>query len=908
MTKGLFSVVIASYGVVHYLDTFLNSLVRQSFPFEDLDIIIVDDASIDGSYAKAREWEAKFPQTIRVVTKSNGGPASARNVGLGMAKNEWVTFCDPDDALQEAYFENVASFIARDEKLRASILTTRVMVWQEKTGKISDTHPLARKYFFGERLVDLDKDPHNIQLGGATIFLRKSVIDEHDLRFDERIRPTFEDGEFIGRFMSHLERPVVGFVSNARYLYRKRGDGSSLVQSGWGQAERYDEVLRFGYIGLLDGLRNRLGHVPVWAQNMVLYDIQWYLSEDKKMNSSTAWLSDEQRTLLLELLRKTFTYIDRQTIDMYNVTPWSWLTRDAILARFKGQGAKVKRVYLWSEKNTSPTRIVYTYSGVLPEERFMVDGEPVRPIRSKSVEHRYYGESFVFERTVWLPTSKQPQVWLNQEFVPFESLKRAGWAKPTTTADLKLAPKSTPVSPRLFGALGTRITSSDRPLGRRLQQASMIRAKLDNRIAIDRLVFGGSTLNAATNVGRRVVARQIAALQLERQRKNDQTTIAWANSPSNKHKYRDAWVIMDRVDKADDNGEHLYRYIAAQHPEINVWFLLSRSSKDWGRLAAEGFRLVDYGSQESVALSLAAEFQISSDATHSVQYPIDQKRYGKLSSRFVFLQHGVIKDDLSRWLNPKDLAMFVTSTKAEYDSIAGDNTPYKFTSKETKLTGLPRFDSLIRKSEELTNSDKNLIVIMPTWRQGLRDDLRDAESNYQRKLILESSEFGSNWLSILKSERLHDLAATTGAEIVFIPHPAMAEIVDLLDVPEAVQIFDANRMTMQTVIARSRLLLTDYSSIAFDAALVGSAVIYFQFDAAEIFSGKHSYRKGYFDYERDGFGPIATGFQSVMDLFLEFEGNKCRRTPDFEMRAVKTFEYVDRNSCAKVYEEICKLS
>lgn len=907
MTKGLFSVVVASYGVVNYIDTFLNSLVRQSFPFDDLDIIIVDDASNDGSYDKAREWSAKYPGVIRYTTKPNGGPASARNVGLGMAKNEWVTFCDPDDALQESYFENVASFIERDTKRQASILTTRVMVWQEKTGKITDTHPLARKYFFGERLVDLDKDPHNIQLGGATIFLRKSVIDEHDLRFDERIRPTFEDGEFIGRFMSHLERPIVGFVSNARYLYRKRGDGSSLVQSGWGQAERYDEVLRYGYIGLLEGLRSKLGYVPVWAQNMVLYDIQWYLSEDKKMNSSTAWLSDKQRILLLDLLRKTFTYIDRQTIDMYNVTPWSWLTRDAILVRFKGQGSKVKRVFLWSERNTSPTRIVYTYSGVLPEERFMVDGKLVAPIRTKSVEHSYYGETFVYERTVWLPTSNQPQVWLDQEFVPFESPKRAGWAKPVIAPDMKLAPMST-VSRRTPGtALTGQFMSSDRPVARKLQQVAKIRAKLDNRIAIDRLVFGGSHLSAATNIARRVISRKAAAIQLERQRKADQVTIAWAKSPEVQQKYRDAWIIMDRVDKADDNGEHLYRHIAQEHPEINAWYMLSKSSADWHRLAVEGFRLVEYGSREAVALTLAAEFQISSDATHGVQYPIDKKRFGSYNAKIVFLQHGVIKDDLSRWLNTKDLSMFVTSTASEYESIAGDLSPYKFTSKETQLTGLPRFDALLKKRAAIEEADRRTIVVMPTWRQGLRDELGDAEDDAARKSILEASEFGINWLGLLRDSRLETYIQDHRLDVVLVPHPAMNTLVDLLDLPQHVRIFDLSMGSIQDMLAKSLLTVTDYSSIAFDAAMVGSNIMYFQFDAESIFSGTHSYRKGYYDYEADGFGPVLTTKESLFDELKHLAERGFSSKPDYATRAIGTFAHMDTNNSERVFNAILQL-
>ncbi|AIY00844.1 hypothetical protein ART_1245 [Arthrobacter sp. PAMC 25486] len=904
MTKGLFSVVVALYGVVDYVDTFLNSLVRQSFPFEDLDIIIIDDASVDGSYDRVKEWVSKYPNVIRHTTKPNGGPASARNVGLDMAKNKWVTFCDPDDALQESYFDNVTSFIERDQDRQASILTTRVMIWQEKTGRISDNHPLARKYFFGERLVDLDKDPHNIQLGGASIFLRKSVIDEHDLRFDERIKPTFEDGEFIGRFMSYLEKPIVGLVSNARYLYRKRGDGSSLVQSGWGQAERYDHVLKYGYIGLLDGLREKLGYVPVWAQNMVLYDIQWYLSEDKKMNSSTAWLKEDQRLLLMELLRKTFTYIERDTIDSYNVTAWSWLTREAILTHFKGQGSKVKRAFLWSERDSSPTRIVYTYSGVLPDEKFMVNGESVTPIRTKSVEHSYYGETFVIERSIWLPTSNTPQVWINQEFVPFASPKRPGWTKPVTTRALKLAPKPPARSGQSKNIFTQRIMTSTRPIARHFQRAVAIRAKLGNRIAIDRLVFGGSSVGAATNVAKRVVSRKTEAAFMARQHKMDRATLAWAKSDSVQKKYERAWVVMDRIDKADDNGEHLYRFIAREHPEINAWFLLSKDSADWERLYREGFKLVDYGSRDAVALTLAADFQISSDATHGVQYPIDKKRFGTYSSKFVFLQHGVIKDDLSRWLNSKDLSMFVTSTKPEYESIAGSLSPYKFTADETKLTGLPRFDALVSKRQLVDPSDRRTIVVMPTWRQSLRDELIDAVDDAERKEVLENSEFGRNWFKFLRDERVLSLANLHQLEVVFIPHPAMNSLSNLVALPSYIEIFDSKSGSLQDLLAKSIVTITDYSSIAFDAAMVGSSIVYFQFDSDSIFSGTHSYRKGYYEYEADGFGPVFESVDRVFEGLDVMAANGFVPFEKYEKRVSETFAYMDTNNCQRVVESI----
>lgn len=908
MTRGLFSVVVASYGVVEYMDTFLTSLVRQTFSFQDLDIIIVDDESIDGSYGKAKEWEAKYPSVIRVATKKNGGPASARNVGIGMARNEWVTFCDPDDALQADYFSNVASFIARDKKKQAAILTTRVMIWQEKSGKVSDTHPLARKYFFGERLVNLEKEPNNIQLGGASIFLKKSIIDENELRFDERIRPTFEDGEFIGRFMSYLDKPIVGLVSNARYLYRKRGDGSSLVQSGWAHPERYDEVLRYGYIGMLRGLKERLGYVPVWAQNMVLYDIQWYLSEDKKMNSSTAWIDERQQEILHELLRETFTYIDRETIDSYSVTPWSWITRESVLSHYKGQGLKVKRVFLWSAKNSSPTHIVYTYSGTTPNEIFVVDDEVVQPIRVKSVAHSYYGETFVIERSVWLPSSVQPNVWLNDTFVPFESPKRPGWSKPLTSADLRLSPvRVTTGNKGLSAATLRNVISQSKVIAGPMESFEKAQVKLENRVAIDRLVFGGNRAQATSNIAKRVLLRKLASIKARRQKLADEATVVWANSPAAKSKYRNAWVVMDRVDKADDNGEHLYRYIARERPEINAWFLLQRDSSDWDRLSNEGFRLVEYGSKEAVGLCMSAEFQISSDATQGVQYPLPKNRFGGTDAKIVFLQHGVIKDDLSRWLNSKDLSMFVTSTKSEYDSIAGDLSPYKFTSKETKLTGLPRFDSLMEKRNLVSKPERRTILVMPTWRQDLRDDLNEAKTVEDKRLILESSDFGLNWFGLLRDNRFKQFCDQNELQVVFVPHPAMNSLVELLEIPSYIDIFDSQTSSLQDKLAVAAVTVTDYSSIAFDAAIVGSPVLYFQFDADSIFSGSHSYRRGYYDYTQDGFGPIAIDSEALLGCLKALANKGFDRDELYERRVMDTFEFIDSNNCRRVVEAINEL-
>ena len=110
---------------------------------------------------------------------------------------------------------------------------------------------------------------------------------------------------------------------------------------------------------------------------------------------------------------------------------------------------------------------------------------------------------------------------------------------------------------------------------------------------------------------------------------------------------------------------------------------------------------------------------ISSHADVPVMRPPAIVRFTQPSWRFTFLQHGVIKDDLSQWLNNKRIDLFVTSTQPEYDSIVGDHTPYTFTAKETKLTGLPRFDRLLEQGKRFGPEQRDLILVTPTWRDWL---------------------------------------------------------------------------------------------------------------------------------------------------------------------------------------------
>ncbi len=113
---------------------------------------------------------------------------------------------------------------------------------------------------------------------------------------------------------------------------------------------------------------------------------------------------------------------------------------------------------------------------------------------------------------------------------------------------------------------------------------------------------------------------------------------------------------------------------------------------------------------------------------------------------------------------------------------------------------------------------------------------------------------------------------------------------------------------MAGVSAESDLLVTDYSSVAFDFAYLRKPVIYYQTDKEEFFSGAHTYEKGYFDYEGDGFGEIECSVEALVDRIIEYMKNGCELKEVYRERIDATFPFSDQNNCKRVYEEILKLS
>jgi hypothetical protein len=623
---------------------------------------------------------------------------------------------------------------------------------------------------------------------------------------------------------------------------------------------RYSSVLEFGYLDVLERGRRPDGSIVEWIQQMIVYELTWYLSEDEKISSGIR-LPPDMAPRFHQWLDEVLRRLEPRVIARHGVRRMTSIWFD-LLAHAGRDETWHSAAVIRSRRDRVMRlrRYHYRFVGPAPRETFRVDGEPVKPAFQKTTAHRYFGRDFLWERILWLPDDDRLEIELDG--VPM----RQHWAWPL------------PRPARRPGA---------KP-GRRL----------GDRAWRYRQLLPGRLVPAIAHRVRRALRRATAPL------------VRRAARARLYARFRDAWVLIDRIHDADDNGERLFEHLRRERPDINAWFVLERGTPDWDRLAATGERrLVAHGSWTWKMLMLNCAWLLSSHIDVPIARPPQLLRIlAQPTWRLGFIQHGVTKDDLSRWLNHRELELFTVSTEPELAAVVGDGTAYRWTAKETRLTGLPRFDRLLAKGRAMPREDRNLVIVAPTWRQWLTLPLASGSQRRQLDADFWESDYIRNWTAVLRSEAIASALAKRGWRLGFMPHPNLQGMLGELDLPAHVEPLSFAGVDVQDLYARCALLVTDYSSVAFNTAYIDRPVVYFQFDRDLMLGGVHVGRQGYFDYVRDGFGPVTEDVAATERAIVASIRHGARPAAEYLARIAATFPVRDGGACARVVATVEELS
>lgn len=184
------SVVVPCYNAAKYLDKCITQLLHQTIGINNLEIILVDDASKDDGETKKiiQKYEHIFPETIKAVfLDNNRKQGGARNVGITYAEGEYLIFCDADDWLLE---ETMAHAYSAAKEHDADIVSfsrryvsTREDVVKAETGsggRLFELDTLEKRKAY---LLNMEEEDYSSQ----NKLFRRSLIQENHITFAEHL-------------------------------------------------------------------------------------------------------------------------------------------------------------------------------------------------------------------------------------------------------------------------------------------------------------------------------------------------------------------------------------------------------------------------------------------------------------------------------------------------------------------------------------------------------------------------------------------------------------------------------------------------------------------------------------------------------------------------------------------------
>lgn len=841
-SKRRYSIISAVYGVESYLEDFFRSFEAQTLSFaRHFELIMVDDGSPDGSADIIKRWQSKYPNVIRYVRKENGGQASARNAGLAVATGDWIAFVDPDDFIDARYFEYIDRFLDENSGDELAALSCNFIIYDEATDHKSNRHPLRYRFARGTRVVPIEQLHDDIQMSVNSVCFHGGLLRKSGIQFDERIRPSFEDAHFVNRFLLQNREKHIAFLKDAVYYYRKRSDGSSTLDLSWTHPGTHRDVLRYGCLDLL-----RTSSL---------------MNEDGRVDR---WI---QRTVLYHLIWQIKRIV----------------SQPHALAHLEEDG-RAEFLSLLEE--------IFAYIDSSTIRSFNLAGAWL--FHKMGILNLFGKEPFDFQH-IYLTAFDESRRLLMLRYFTIQSMPEHSFFIDGEEVFPKYSQRiDHQFVDRLF--IRENIAWFYIPDGAKTLSATV--RGYTTRIVTLRKV-GHAHVDLASAIKALTALPNPKGLSLRAQ-----SELALSKQEHVRARFHEAFLFMDRDTHADDNAEHLYRYAAHHHPELNAFFVLRRDSHDWNRLEQEGFRLLEFGSLEHRLALLNAKHLISSHVDHYVVSHPTPGLTPFIRAKISFLQHGVTKDDLSAWLNSKNIAFLATASKAEFKAFVGGEYGYKFTEREVVLTGFARHDRLVASQ----GASRKQVLIMPTWRESLVG--RKVGPGNARALNADffSSEFAIRWKALLHSSELRRVVAKHGYEVVFFPHANLEAYVNGLEVPPYIRVMRPGSIgSIQELFLSSSVLITDYSSVAFEMAYLKKPVLYYQFDRGAVFNGAHSYRKGYFDYETDGFGPVCVELEPLL-AELERAIDPAQGLDErYRERMERTFPFRDGKCCERNMKAILAL-
>ncbi len=808
------SVIVPVYNSEKYLSTCLDSILMQTLPLDEIEVLLINDGSTDLSEEICKEY-CLLNENFKLFNKENEGLSSTRNYGINVAKGKYIAYLDSDDSYSSCTLENVCLFF--DEHYD-EIDEVTIPIVRYKNGKTLPLH-YRYKYEIKTGIYDLNLFPYVTQTN-INIVVKNKMTDK--IYFD--ITPNFrqEDQAYNNCILS--EKMKIGFVKEAEYKYN-RDNETSIINTFMYPYYIFETSLKY-----YENLFENYEVVPKYFQAMLINDLNWKLCEDKLWPfhySENEFNNSKKR--VAKLLNKVdpSIIINHPMLNNFHIQYWLSLKEncfptviadkedikilldDSIIYK-RGYFEIILHKIRVEEKKVRVLGFVkspiYNYFSKCVELYLCENGRKRLIENVFSSVHSYYkcqytktNNFWAFDVDVLLSEGEITEIYFEVKFEGIDYITKF-WCMPVSVFDEKI---------KLNQYVRDDVLIS-------LKNDSVLSFKKLDKKAVDEIEYARTGFYAKNSEVR--LLREKAQLYKKRHR---------------------IWLYYDAYTVKKDNGYYQFvndikhkddgieKYYVITNPETRDLFDDDMKS-----------HTVAFGSYLHKILYICAERVFTAFYGFSTISPFGSEKTESdyldlIKFKTIYLQHGVLHASL-RTYNAVERCradQIVISSQFELDNYVNN---YNYRENDLIPVGMARYD-YIKKDKEA----KKRILYAPSWRKYLT--YSPTASNWVTIIdkLLESDYFkGIN--SFLNSPVLHALLDENDYFLDVKMHPIIAKDVD--NIIHA----DSDRITIVTEdvsVEDYKLFITDFSSYVFDYACLNRPIIYYVTDYDQFRSGMNHYKE-----------------------------------------------------------------
>lgn len=860
------SIVIPVYNVEDYLKECIESILKQDYDINKLEIILIDDGSIDNSLNICKKYREQY-KNIKLIEQPNSGVSKARNNGIKNSLGKYIMLLDSDDTLSKSAIKNLFNFFEQHYN-EIDIVTYPIKF--NRHGKISKNIRYDA-YDHGTGIYDVNE---YIYLNQSTVnIMIKNEFEKTNL-YNENMKLS-EDQNFDTEMIMKKEK--IGYVNEAIYYYRKYD--ASVSASRNNPYYCFDNIMSYNELLLKQYKKDDI--IPKYIQSLVINTIKWRIRTDELF---PYYLEGEEFNKAIDRIKNIIKQIDVDVI--MNVKDMNFYHK-IFLLRFSEHKIETRiegKINLYCDgiliKSFEAIEGLISRFKIKNNKLYLM-GDLLNPIFEEKKLDLY------LEKIDKDNHKKVEKIDLN---VSNESYHQS-MIKTTTAYFFD-------ISFDIENIKKFKIYLKDKE--KKIDIIFKFKKFTSNNFISGKM----NALYSKKSLCFKIRKKTIFNLLRSRIRKfikcfSENKKACIYRIMSYFYPKKNIWLYTDRGD-AIDNAYEQFKHDFNKKDNISRYYVSRFSEKEINKYfdSKQKKYLIKQGSLKHKMLYLKCNKIITSFIDLQVYCPFNTSiiYYNDLTKYdLIYLQHGILHANLLKMYGKEftEIDKFVISTNFEKENLT---KKYNYKLEDLCLSGMPRMNLKLD-----NNNIKNKILFAPSWRKYLIGNLVNNKRKLKKNDFI-NSKFYKEIYEFLHSKELNNFLEKNKFILEFKLHPIFKEYSSLFDIKNNKYIdinFD------KTDVTEYKIFITDFSSFQFDFVKLERPIIYFMPDMKEFKAGLHNYRELDLKYE-NAFGKLCLKSEELIEEMQRIIKNDCKVDKKYKDRMKKFFLKID-NPCCDIYNELKEL-